>query len=177
MKTFLLGLFSAGLIMALSDVAVAQMPGKVQITAQKKKGEEKKGAFQGEGSVSKNTEKQSYSITLQNRTQADMAGLTVDYIIFVERQRVGQKRGQEAVERKKGSLKVENLSRQPVNLATDEVELNFENVVGAYIYGNGGRIKAEDSFQGIWVRVSQDGKLVGEYALPTTMMSRGWDKQ
>jgi hypothetical protein len=176
MKTFLLGLFSIGLLVTMPDVAVAQLPGKVQITAQKKKGDEKKGAFRGEGSVSQNSEKQTYNITLQNRTQADLANLTVDYIIFVERQRVGEKKGNEVVQRVKGSLKVENLSRQPQTITTDEVVLNSSNVVGAYIYTNGGRIKAEDSFQGIWVRVSQDGKMIGEYALPSTMTSRGWDK-
>lgn len=177
MKSFLVGFFSLGLMLAASDIAVAQLPGKVQITAQKKKGDEKRGAFKGEGSVSKATEKQSYTITLQNRTQADLANLTVDYIIFVERQHAGQKKGQETVERKKGSLKMESLSRQPQTVNTDEIDLNFENVVGNYIYPNGGRIKAEDSLQGIWVRVSQEGKVIGEYALPTTMMSRGWDKQ
>ena len=35
----------------------------------------------------------------------------------------------------------------------------------------------EDSLIGIWVRVSQDGKLIGEYALPTTAINRGWDKK
>jgi hypothetical protein len=176
MKKFLLGLFSMGLLVAMSDVAVAQLPGKVQITAQKKKGDDKKGAFRGEGSISQNSEKQSYTITLQNRTSADLANLTVDYIIFVERQRVGEKKGNEVVQRVKSSLKVENLSRKPQTLSTDEVTLNSSNVVGNYIYLDGGRIKAEDSLQGIWVRVSQDGKQIGEYAIPSTMTSRGWDK-
>lgn len=176
MKKFLLGLFSMGLLVVTSDVAVAQLPGKVQITAQKKKGDEKKGAVRGEGSVAQSSEKQSYTITLQNRTQADLANLTVDYIIFVERQRTGQKKGDEVVQRVKGTLKVENLTRQPQTLNTDEVTLNSSNLVGEWHYANGGRIKAEDSFQGIWVRVNQDGKLIGEYAIPSTMTSRGWDK-
>lgn len=176
MKKFLLGVFSMGLLVALSDVAVAQLPGKVQITTQKKRGDDTKGKVGREGSQARATEKQSYAITLQNRTQADLANLTVDYIIFVERQRLGQKRGDEVVQRVKGTLKVETLGRTPQIVTTDEVVLNAENLVGNYIYTNGGRIKAEDSFQGVWVRVSQDGKLIGEYAVPSTMTSRGWDK-
>jgi hypothetical protein len=177
MKTFLLGLFSAGLLVTMSDVAMAQLPGKVQITAQKKRGDETKGRVGGEGTEAKKSEKQSYSVTLQNRTSADLLNLTVDYIIFVERQKLGRKKGDETVERVKSSLKVESLGRQPQTVATEEVTLNSENLVGDYIFSNGGRIKAEDSIQGIWVRVSQDGKLVGEYAIPSTMTSRGWDKK
>jgi hypothetical protein len=177
MKTFLLGLFTFGLMALMSDVAVAQLPGKVQVTAQKKKGDETKPPVKGGGSIYKKTEKQSYTITLQNRTSADLANLTVEYIIFVERQHVGDKKGQESVERKTGTLKVDTLGRQPQTVSTDEIDLSFENVVGNYIYRDGGRIKSEDSFQGIWVRVNQDGKLIAEYAIPTTMMSRGWDNK
>jgi hypothetical protein len=51
----------------------------------------------------------------------------------------------------------------------------MENLVGRFHYVNGGRIKAEDSLKGVWVRVSQDGQIIGEYMNPPSLSTRGWD--
>jgi hypothetical protein len=172
MKMFLLPVV---FICLAFHAAADLLPGKVQISVQKKKGEEK--ATPGEeGGTARAADKQSYTITLQNRTSADLAELTVDYVMFVERQKLGEKKGSEMVERVPGTAKLGALSKKPETVTTGEVTLKASNVVGNYIYSNGGRIKAEDSLIGIWVRVSQGGTIIGEYALPSTLINRGWDK-
>jgi hypothetical protein len=157
--------------------ARAALPGKVQIAVVKTKGDTVRAGGKGEGSQAKTTENISYTVTVKNTTFADLPALTVDYVLFVERPKLGEKKREEPrVERVTGSKKLEALPRQtPQVVTTDEVTLTTENLVGNYIYANGGRIKAEDSIIGVWVRVSQDGQIVGEYALPTTITKRGWE--
>ena len=165
------------ILAGLTFAAAAELPGKVQISAQKKHAEVEKGTVGGSGSKAKSTNKQSYVITIQNRTQGELRNLTLEYVVFVERQKLGQKKGEETVERVTGTKTVDSLGREPQVVPTDSVALATENLVGTYHYKSGGRIKAEDSLVGVWVRVSEDGKLIGEYALPTTAINRGWVKK
>ena len=162
---------------AWSLTAVAGPQAKVQITAEKKRAEIAKGSVSRAGSQAKSAENIQYVLTLKNLSPGDLAGLTVDYLLFVERQRLGEvKTDPSKVDRIAASQKVEVLTRQtPQVVTTSEITLNAENLVGRYHYKNGGRIRAEDGVIGVWVRVSQDGQLIGEYANPSTVTKRGWD--
>ena len=162
---------------AWSLTAVAGAPPKVQITAEKKRAEAAKGGVGHAGSQAKSAENISYVLTLKNTSPGDLTGLTVEYLLFVERQRLGEKKTDPSkVERIAASQKVEALTRQTPQVVTSSgVTLNTENLVGSYHYKNGGRIRAEDAVIGVWVRVSQEGQLIGEYANPATVTKRGWD--
>ncbi len=167
--------FAIGVMFVLGSQAMAAPANKVQITVEKKKGDGNKGKAGGEGSRAKSTEQVAYSLKLKNISFADLTGLSVEYRIFVERQELGKKKGTETVERVAGTKPVGTLTRQaPQAILTDEVTLHSSNLVGEYIYPDGGRIKAEDSIVGVWVRVSQNGEFIGEYTLPTTVTARGW---
>ena len=162
---------------AWSLTAVAGPPAKVQITAEKKRAEAAKGGVGGAGTHAKSGENITYALTLRNISPGDLTGLTVEYCLFVERQRLGEKRTDPSkVERIAASQKVEALTRQTPQVVTSSgVTLNTENLVGNYIFSNGGRIKAQDAVIGVWVRVTQEGQLIGEYANPPTVTKRGWD--
>ncbi len=149
---------------------------KVQITTEKKPGAVANTAVGRAGSQTKSAENILYVLTLKNISPNDLPGLTVDYLLFVERQRLGEVKNEPSkVERIAASRKVEVLTREnPQVVTTSEVPLNVENLVGHYHYRNGGRIRAEDSVIGVWVRVTQDGQLIGEYANPPTVTKRGW---
>lgn len=151
---------------------------KVQITAARNRVDASQAKAGREGTQAKASEKVTYDMKVQNRTFADLANLTVEYILFVERQRLGEKKGTEVTERITGSGPIATLTpKAPQTVTTSEVTLSKENLVGNYIYSAGGRIKAEDSVTGVWVRVSQDGQMIGQYANPSSVMSRGWDKK
>ena len=166
-------------LLSFGSPAIAAPLAKVQITAQLKRAAGTKKGNGAAGSQVKATEKVSYALTVKNATFGDLPELTVDYILFVERQKLGEKKtGESPVERVTGTANVAGLPKQGSEVVTtDEVSLKTESLVGGYHYINGGRIRAEDSVVGVWVRVSQAGQLVGEYAMPSTIIRRGWEKK
>jgi hypothetical protein len=176
MKMFLGGLVAIGLLCAHAG---AQADNKVQVSVQKKRVEVDKGPVGGAGERAKGSEKVTYELKIQNQTLQDLSKLTVDYVIFVERQKLGERQGQEGhVDRFTGTKSIDALTnREPQSLTTEEIELNASNLIGTYHYANGGRIKAQDNVVGVWVRVSQDGQIIGEYANPPTVTKRGWDQK
>lgn len=151
---------------------------KVQITAERKRDEADRAKAVGEGQISKASEKVVYNVTVKNTTFNDLSALQVEYIVFVERQRVGQKRDQENVSRIGGTETVAALARQGSTvLTTKEVQLNHSNLTAGWYYANGARTKAEDSVVGVWIRVSENGQMIGEYMSPPTVKNRGWEKK
>jgi hypothetical protein len=177
MKTFFCGLVALG-IFGISIQAMAA-PDKVLITAQKKRAEPAKGLVSAGGPEAKGAEKMLYDLKLQNQTLADLSKLTIDYVIFVERQKLGTKLGQEDhVDRITGSKTIDVLTNKESQIvSTEEIQLGKQSLTGGYTYVNGGRLKAEDAVVGVWVRVSQNGEVVGEYTNPPTVTKRGWEKK
>ena len=100
-------------------------------------------------------------------------------MIFVERHKLAEKVGQEPhVDRITGSKAIDLLTnREPQTVLTDELELNKGSLGGGWTYVGGGKLKVEDNVLGVWVRVSQNGELVGEYINPPTIAKRGWDQK
>lgn len=177
MKALFCGFMALGLF-GLGMPATAA-PDKVRITSQKKLDDVDKGHVGRAGSRDKNSEKVVYNLTVQNQSLGDLSQLTVDYVLFIERQKLGEKiGGEEHVDRVTGTKTIELLTnRAPQTITTEEMQLNNSNLVGTYHYKNGGRIKAEDIVVGVWVRVTQNGELIGEYTNPPTVTKRGWDKK
>ena len=163
-------------LIAWSLAAVAEPPAKVLITAEKKRDQAAKGAVPRAGSQAKSSESIHYVLTFSNVSPGDLSGLSVDYVFFVERQKLGEvKSDGQKVERIAASQNIDALTRQAQQMVTSgEVTLNKENLVGTYHFKSGGRIRAEDAVIGVWVRVSQGGQIIGEYANPPTVTKRGW---
>lgn len=176
MKTFLRIMMVAAL---LATGLRAMAADKVVISTQKKRVEANKGPVGTAGERAKGSEKVTYEVKLQNQTLQDLSKLTVDYVVFVERQKLGERQGQEGhIDRFNGTKAIDVLTnREPQTLTTEEIELNASNLIGTYHYANGGRIKAQDNVIGVWVRVSQDGQIIGEYTNPPTVTKRGWDQK
>lgn len=131
------------------------------------------------GEDEKVTEKYNYAITVQSREFAEVPPLDVQYLIFVERQKLGSQKDDNPVERITGSAKTGELSRkQPTQTVTSsELEISRQIQNSRWNgYVNGGRRKVEDSILGVWVKVLKDGQLVAEYTNPSTVKKRGWDK-
>src|SRR6202012_1346265 len=88
-----------------------------------------------------------YTLTLQNQTLSDLSKLTVDYIIFIERPKLGQKFDQPSqVDRVSGTQAIDLLTnRAPQSVTTSEIKLGKSSLVGGWSYDNGGRIRGEGS--------------------------------
>ena len=149
----------------------------VQITVTKSADKADK-VVEGEGGSSKLASEVSHDIKLADTAFADLSDLTVDYIIFVERQKIGTKKEQDVVKRIKGTKAIPALTKkEPQTISTEKILLSTESLVGNYIYSNGARIKVMDNIKGVWVRVSQGGKVIAEYLNPSTVRNRGWDEK
>jgi len=150
---------------------------KIGITSQRKPVAAVKGAVGEGGSRAKDSTTICYDLKLQNQTLADFAQLTVNYIVFVERPKLGARLDQPSpVDRISGTQNIDALTtRMPQTVTTSQITLNKSNLVGGWTYNNGGRIRAEDMVVGVWVRVLQNGETIAEYANPPTVTKRGWD--
>ncbi|MEP6667888.1 MAG: hypothetical protein ABJF10_01975 [Chthoniobacter sp.] len=101
----------------------------------------------------------------------------MNYLLFVERPKLGSRLDQpSAVDRVTGTQNIDTLTnRAPQTVTTSDVVLHKDTMGGGWTYNNGGRLRAEDTVVGVWVRVSQGGQVIAEYANPPTVTKRGWD--
>lgn len=157
---------------------------KVEVSADRKRTDVTKDNLGGPGQRDERTmEKHVYNFKVQSREFGEVPALDLQYVIFVERQKLGTDKSEDAVERITGSGKVEAMDRKnPIqNVASSEFQLTKElqnAKYGGYV-GTGGKMverrKTEDSVLGIWVKVLKDGQVVAEYTNPSTVTKRGWE--
>jgi hypothetical protein len=152
-------------------------PVKVEVTADRKRVETGAPVFARDASSI--TEKFVYEIKVQNRTFADVPALDLRYLIFVERQKLGERKESDTVDRITGSAKVEPLNRKTMvgTATTSEFVMMKHTIAGDFYFANGGRQKVADNVLGIWVKVFNGAKLVAEYTNPSTVTKRGWDNK
>lgn len=153
---------------------------KIEVAADRKRMDVERDTASGKrGEDEKITEKYTYAIRVQSREFVEVPPLEVQYLVFVERQKLGSQRNDNPVERITGSVKTGELNRkQPTQiLPSSEFELSRQIQNSKWAgYTNGGRRKVEDSVLGVWVKVLKDGQVIAEYANPPTIKKRGWDK-
>ncbi len=161
----------------LAGTAAAQ----VQITCQKKKADESAAATGGISPGSRRADSESviHKITLANTSLKDLENLELRYMIFVKRERLGEKRGVEGKDHKSGHETIGTIKKgERREIETVPVELSSSQLVGEFHYKNGGRIKAQDSVSGVWIKLFQDQKMIAEYANPSTVKTREkWEDQ
>jgi hypothetical protein len=174
MKTRLWGLIVAGFFGV--QLCAWGAPDKVVVTAQKKRNSNSQGAAGPGGSTAKSSEQDHYEFKVQNQTLGDLSQLQLDYVIFVDRPQLGKRADQPStVDRVSGSQPIGVLTnREPQTVKSSDFALGKSSLVGGWTYDNGGRIRAEDSVVGVWVRITQNGQLIGEYTNPPTVTKRGW---
>ena len=174
-------MFSGWMAAALFGVCLVQAHAidKVMISSFKRPGDVTKvnGGNAYNGVAAKNEETVHYELRLQNQTIGDLSGLKVDYIIFVQRQKLGERMTDPPkIERIAGSQPVDVLNnRDPKSVMTTAFALHKQTLGGGWSYTNGGRVRAEDSVGGVWVRISQGDQMIAEYINPSSVKSRGWD--
>jgi hypothetical protein len=148
-------------------------PYKVDVTAERKRLDYGRPPAAVE---SRTSDRLVYNFKFQNRSFSEVPALDIEYLIFIERQRIGTSKAQDTIERVAGSGKIEPLTRSASSriLTSSEFSLSKEILASNYYYTNNGRRKAEDSIVGVWVRVMHEGKLVTEYINPSTIAKHGW---
>jgi hypothetical protein len=150
---------------------------KVDVDADRKRVSLARDTKARRGEESDSVEKCVYSVRVQNRSFGDVPALDFQYVIFVERQKLGEKKDKDTIERIQGSGMIKPLTRKEgiQTVSTAEFELHQRELTGGFYYPNGGREKVEDNLVGIWVKVLHEGKVIAEYANPSTVTKRGWE--
>ena len=116
----------------------------------------------------------SYEITVENRRFQPLTGLEARYMVFYTTAELGSKEAP-LQQHQSGNFAIDALRPQErKGFTTTPVELDKSHIIGRRHYVHGGRIKAEDTLVGVWVRVYQGERIVGEYANPTTLTREQW---
>jgi hypothetical protein len=150
----------------ISSSAVAQVY-DVQISAIPKKIDQQTGRKGAHATVT--TKEMAYIVTVENRSFKTFGELSVKYMIFYADAQPG--RSEKPIQtHHKGSETLTNLStNRKAQFETVPFKLEKEELDGGWYYKSGGDGRAKDRVTGVWVRAYADGKVVGEYANPTTV--------
>lgn len=151
-----------------SATTQAQMT-DVTISASRKKLDEQKSRVPGETLT--HTEI-AYMVTVTNKTFRTLPEVEVKYMLFYEDVQPGST-DKPSTRRIKGKESLANLeSNRPVTFETQPVKLSKSELDGNVYWGSGAKSRSKDSVAGIWFRAYAGGKLIGEYANPSTVTKK-----
>lgn len=127
----------------------------------------------------KTTEKWGYNITVNNTGSVTGQNLRVDYILFLRHSPgPGKSISLQPLVRQVGSEpipKLERLGKFSFRSATVAlISLKLQN--GYYWSATGDSSTASDELEGIWVRVYQNDRVIGEYTSAESFRKEDWDK-
>lgn len=157
------------LLLAVGNLAWAG-PARIEVAVVPKKesADEKRSR-----NVTHEATKFQYSVTLTNRSFADVSGLSAEYRIFVRSDSGKGAVSQQKLERQEFRAEIPALPNNGrYSFDTEPVTLKTSQLDGGWYYTDGSRSKRQDKVAGVWIRILQDGKVVGEYLNPTSLASR-----
>jgi len=154
---------------ALVVIPMLAQAADYEITVERKK----TGIGQAKGNVElKTSQSWTGEVKIQSHVFKPVPELEARYIIFVKRQRLGQNRGEDKIDKVKGSSKVADLkSGMTTTFLTSEVTLKQEFLAPGWIMVSGAN-RAEDSVLGVWVKLFDGTKQVAEYVNPSTLTTK-----
>lgn len=125
-----------------------------------------------------------YNITLSNSSIFPGQNLRVEYQIFYRKGAAGQSTSLQPQMHQGGSETIDKIEAQgKKNFRTTAVTLakqtprtvNLSNgTTMIYTWPNGGQSTVSDQIDGIWVRVIQNEKMIGEYTSSDSLSKAGW---
>ncbi len=134
-----------------------------------------KGAKSSGGTPNEQVQSQKWKgeVKVRNASRKESQALDARYLLVVKRQQLGQKAGKDEFETVKGESKIEPLkSMTEGGFQTKEVELLNRTLLGNFYVANGGLNKSMDDVSGVWIKLFENGKEVGEYVNPPTIKSK-----
>jgi hypothetical protein len=123
------------------------------------------------------TEQWVYNVTIDNKSSRDHADLEVKYVIYAADVEPGSKAPPKII-RKRGSAKVPAIkSHTKATFTTEPIDLVKSQLTQGVTYGSGARPRANDTLEGIWMRIYKGGEMVAEIARPPALAQKEpWEK-
>lgn len=112
-------------------------------------------------------------IKVENKMRTPSSEMVAKYIVFVDRQKLGQKALGNNLEQVKGEATVPAINKMgAASVSTEEVMLHQARVSHGFYLATGGQAVTNDSITGIWVKLFNGEKEVAEYANPVSLKAR-----
>lgn len=143
---------------------------EVEIKADRKKLDEQKGRHGGNKTVT--IKEIVYSVSVTNKQFKAIPELQVKYMLFFENADAGSTE-QAASNSQRGTETLSNLQpHAAVNFETKPFKLATVELDAGWVYDSGASNRSRDKANGIWIRAYSEGRLVGEYANPSTVAKK-----
>jgi Zn-dependent alcohol dehydrogenase len=114
------------------------------------------------------TKEVAYKVTVQSKTFKAISQIDVKYMIFYTAPQAGSTE-KPSVLSHQGTETLTNIGgNSSVTFETKPFKLVTEDLDAGWYYTTGGANRAKDAVAGVWIRAYADGKLIGEYANPST---------
>lgn len=143
---------------------------RIEVAATPKK---EAGEGRRQGNVSKEVTEVQYTVKLTNRSFADVKGLRAEYHIFVRGDSGRGSSSDQKVRRQSGQVPLPDLINNGTHsFDTEPVKLVSTQLDGGWYYQDGKRNKSAEKVVGVWIRILEGDKVVGEYINPTSLATR-----
>ena len=111
-----------------------------------------------------------YQVKVTSRSFKELQNVTVRYNIFYEDAELGSTAKPEVKVSKGAQAFASLINNKPIDFTTDAIKLEKSSLGAGWYFGNGASSRAKDRVVGVWFKAfGADGKLIGEYANPTTV--------
>jgi len=113
-------------------------------------------------------EKWVYEVAIKNGSFRDLAGLTVEYRIYMKDDSIRTKTTKIPLRKKEGTTPIKTLANLAVfKFQTEAMEIETSLLDSGWTYKDkANKRQSKDSLYGIWLRVMNGGKMVGEFVTP-----------
>ena len=113
------------------------------------------------------------AVKIKNTSRRESPALEARYVLIVKRQQLGQKAGKDVIETLKGESKIAPIKNfAEGSFQTREVALQSRTLLGNFYVANGGMNKSMDDVSGIWIKLYDGTKEVGEYVNPEAVKTK-----
>lgn len=159
LAAFLLGV-------SLAQAGTAKI--SIAVSPTKESGEKKH-----KGNVTKEATLYQYTVKLTNSSFAAESGLSAQYRIFVRDDSGKGAISQQKLKRQEFSAAIPDMPNLGTySFDTEPVKLEKTTLDGGWYYRDGKRNSSADKVAGVWIRILQGDKVVGEYINPTTLAAK-----
>lgn len=168
-----------GVGLAADSFAITATERRVERPTDAREREAAPGAKRAPDPITSKVAQKAFAVKIENRSFQAAEGLEVRYIVFVERQMIGTKEGDERLQRLFGKVPVETIKPHGTfEFETVASEIKEARLDGDYYFKNGGARKAEDRLAGLWVRLYRGEEMVAEFTRPVTLAQKEeWREQ
>jgi len=127
----------------------------------------------GEKGVERSIHRWRGEIKIENKMKTPSSELVAKYIVFVNRQTLGQKARGDTFEQVKGAATVPAINKmEATSVVTEEVTLHRAHVSPGFHLTKGGQAITNDSITGVWVKLFSGEKEVAESTNPPSLKAR-----